>query len=277
MPNNTNKQVSTTTTPKKAVVQTPGQQVEQVGAAAGGYYGAARHPLPLNPGYYDPRYSIPVRPSSTSSSVDVTISELVLAASTSPAIAAVQATTLNICDNRILMQDVASDWPAIYVSGDEIAIKDNWIGLNDNTDAENYASPAMTDAQGSTITSTVPATWTGNGGVQVGGFSTGVEIVNNQIEGGAFNGITLGGILQLQNGTSTGGLNGLFLASPVTSNMGTTLVRRRPAATISSVRMDRCRTSASKAIPSPVWVCAGSDQSASLLIRPPRRSSASAT
>jgi hypothetical protein len=209
---------------KRAVEQTPGQKVEHAGAATGGYYGVARHPLPMHAGYYHPEYSIPVGPSSTSSSVDVTISELVLAASTSPAIAAVQATALNICDNRILMQDVASDWPAIYVSGDEIAIEDNWIGLNDNTDAENYAPPAMTDAQGSTITSTVPATWTGNGGVQVGGFSTGVEIVNNQIEGGAFNGITLGGILQLQNGTSTGGLNGLFLTSPVTSNVGTTLV-----------------------------------------------------
>jgi hypothetical protein len=169
--------------------------------------------------------SIPVPPAGTSSSTDVTLANLVLAASTCPAITAVQAQTLTIGDNRILMQDVASDWPAIYVSGDEIAIEGNWIGLDDSADAENYAPATMAQKPDSPISSTVPATWTGNGGIQVGGFSTGVDIANNQIEGGAFNGISLGGILQLVNGiASATTLNGLFLTSPMKPNVGTTLV-----------------------------------------------------
>lgn len=155
---------------------------------------------------------------------DVTLTDLVLTASTRPAIVAIQATLLNIVENRILMKDVASLWPAVYVSGAEITIESNWIGLQDNSDAGNFATAQIvTDLAANFAAST--STPVGNGGIQIGGYSTGVSVVDNQIEGGAFNAISLGAILLLNsnNQVQVSGLNGLFLASPVTS-AGTTLV-----------------------------------------------------
>jgi hypothetical protein len=163
-------------------------------------------------------------PNFAPSGSDVTLTDLVLTASTNPAIAAVQATLLNIVKNRVLMQDVAGLWPAIYVSGAEITIEDNWIGLQDNSDAPNYATAQVFSDLGNSFNPSVSAAL-GNGGIQIGGYSTGVTIVENQIEGGAFNAISLGAILLFggANRTPMSGLNGLFLTSPVTST-GTTLV-----------------------------------------------------
>ena len=163
-------------------------------------------------------------PNFAPSGSDVTLTDLVLTASNNPAIVAVQATLLNIFENRVLMQDVASLWPAIYVSGAEITIKDNWIGLQDNIDALNYATAQVLSDLGNAFNPSLSAPL-GNGGIQIGGYSTGVTIVENQIEGGAFNAISLGAILLFSDASRTpmSGLNGLFLTSPVTST-GTTLV-----------------------------------------------------
>ena len=158
-----------------------------------------------------------------SSGSDVTLTNLVLAASTSPAIAAVQASLLNIAENRILMKDVASLWPAIYVSGSEITIEGNWIGLEDNSDSANFATAQLISDLPSNFTASTAAP-VANSGIQIGGYSTGVYILENTIENGAFNAITLGAILRMNpNGAQVVGLNGLFLASAATS-AGTTLV-----------------------------------------------------
>lgn len=163
-----------------------------------------------------------VTPQFVPSSSDVTIAKLVLAASTAPAIAAVQASLLDIVENRILMKDVASLWPAIYVSGSEITIEQNWIGLQDNSDAASFATAQLlADLAANFAASTSAAV--GNSGIQIGGYSTGVYIVDNNIERGAFNAITLGAILRLSGSAPIAGLNGLFLASPATT-AGTTLV-----------------------------------------------------
>lgn len=161
-------------------------------------------------------------PQLLASGSDVTLSKLVLTASKAPAIAAVQASLVNITENRILMKDVASLWPAIYVSGSAITIEQNWIGLQDNSDSANLATAQlMTDIPANFTASTAAAL--ANSGIQIGGFSTGVFIIDNDIESGAFNAITLGAILLFSNSNPVAGLNGLFLATPVTS-AGTTLV-----------------------------------------------------
>ena len=182
----------------------------------------------LIPGYYQnanwfgegAKFETPMFPPS---GTDVTLTNLVLAASTSPAIVAVMATLLNIAENRILMQDVASLWPGMYLSGIEITVESNWIGLQDSSDAQNYATVQLLSDLSSNFNPS-SSTTAGNGGIQIGGYSTGVSIVDNAIEGGAFNAISLGAILLLDpNQAPVSGLNGLFLTSPVTST-GTTLI-----------------------------------------------------
>lgn len=178
---------------------------------------------------YIPKYPIGVgngsgfnTPQLLSSGSDITLTNLVLAASTAPAIAAVQASLVNITENRILMQDVASLWPAIYVSGSEISVEQNWIGLQDTSDAANLATAQLL----SDLPANFPvSTWAplANSGIQIGGYSTGVNITDNDIEGGAFNAITLGAILSMNASGPVAKLYGLFPLSPVTE-AGTTLV-----------------------------------------------------
>jgi len=161
-------------------------------------------------------------PAFTASSTDVTMTDLTVTAVNFPAIASVMAQVVEICDNRIFMQDTAGLWPAIYVSGSETSIERNWIGLEDVADAGNYASEAVQSDLSASFTSP-PAAATGNGGIQVGGFSNTVAIVENQIEGGAYNAITLGGYVLMNEGAQATGLQGLFPVSPVTASGQTTL------------------------------------------------------
>jgi hypothetical protein len=162
-------------------------------------------------------------PDFTPSNTDVTITGMILTASNFPAIASVEAEVVEICDNRIFMQDTAGLWPAVYVSGAETSIARNWIGLQDLPDAVNYASTEVQTDLGANFNPS-PVAVVGNGGIQVGGFSNTVAIVENQIEGGAYNAITLGGYVLINYGANQGtGLQGLFPVSPV-SNGQTTLV-----------------------------------------------------
>ena len=62
---------------------------------------------------------------------DITLDALVITASTRPAILALKVTLLRITGNRIAMADVRSLWPAVSVSGNEIHIEHNWVGLQD--------------------------------------------------------------------------------------------------------------------------------------------------
>jgi hypothetical protein len=165
-------------------------------------------------------------PPLTSSNTDVTMTDLMVTAVNFPAIASVEAQLVEICDNRIFMQDTASLWPAIYVSGSETSIARNWIGLEDVADATNYASTQVQSDLGANFTvstTTPPAPPTGNGGIQIGGFSNTIAIVENQIEGGAFNAITLGGYVLMNDGAQATGLQGLFPVAAATTGAQTTL------------------------------------------------------
>lgn len=202
--------------PRIAFVPKGGAGSEALKGGKGGI--AGKYSGGIDVGYLSPfEYS--------TSCTDVVVEELVLTASTAPAVAAVQASLVTIRENRIAMKDVASQWPAVYVSGSRIDVCENWIGLLDSADAGNYITDtAASDLAGSMAPATGAAA--ANGGVQIGGYSSDVSIARNRIEGGAFNAVSLGSFLLFDGTNYSGTLNGVLPATPATGahSAGGTLV-----------------------------------------------------
>jgi hypothetical protein len=173
--------------------------------------------------------------------VDTTIEDLVITASTMPAILAYEVSLLRIDDNRIAMQDVQSQWPAVWVLGSEIHIDRNWVGIQTPSsliewlpasvasDLQSEQNPATTSAARRTVArkaalkagltalqakadfSTLGVATFGikvathPGGIQIAGPSHGVYVFENEIAGGGRNGITLGSFTTLDgNNQATG-------------------------------------------------------------------------
>lgn len=220
--------------------------------------------------------------------IDITVKDLFLTASTLPAILARQVRLLRIDDNRVAMQDVASTWPAIWVSGQEIHIDRNFVGIQSPAVLREWISTTvagdLTAAAASTNTEAAaaaaapapaPATatpktaeWSASqkaaaqaaqrrskaagkqqaaapqaavmletdtavfvnlkvarnqGGIQIGGRSRSVFVIDNLIQGGRGNGITLGSFDVLDaNGNDTGSTIGVIVVQEdPCSNTGT--------------------------------------------------------
>ena len=215
--------------------------------------------------------------------IDITVKDLFLIASTLPAILAKQVRLLRIDDNRVAMQDVASIWPALWVSGQEIHIDRNFVGIqssavirewlsttvaNDlssnsepanaqagtNSSAETSAQYVKASASSGTKSTSKTADKTSKnkktlqeddtasaaqtleqavlltqkvaknqGGIQIGGRSRSVFVIDNLIQGGRGNGITLGSFDVLDaNGDDTGSTIGVIvLQEDPCSNTGT--------------------------------------------------------
>jgi hypothetical protein len=171
--------------------------------------------------------------------IDVTIEDIVFTASTLPAVLAVRVELLRIDRNRVAMKNVRSMWPAIYASGIEIHIDRNWVGVQSAANDREWLPYTVTeDLGGTTSTSAAavspisvaagaaPASVASSvardfvlasddptpaketlhpGSIQIGGPSTDVYILENEIEGGNRNGITLGSFEILDvNGNNTG-------------------------------------------------------------------------
>jgi len=102
--------------------------------------------------------------------------------------------TIRDCDVRML--DVPSGWPGIFFLGDDSLIEENQVrvrSLRQRDDDVAWMTPA-----GSSL-----------GGIQIGGTSDRVRIINNIIQGGIGNGITLGSVIVIDaNGKDTGRLIG---------------------------------------------------------------------
>ena len=96
---------------------------------------------------------------------------------------------LEINDNRIAMADVPSLWPAVYASGREIRIEHNWIGLQDASNAANWASATVVTDLASSLPAAAGgfggtgATPGANGGIHIAGGSLDVFVSDNEIEG----------------------------------------------------------------------------------------------
>jgi hypothetical protein len=81
---------------------------------------------------------------------------------------------ISACD--IQMEDVPTDWPAIFVAAEDCLIQHNRVAMPWD---ENAAAQIQIN---------------GRGGIQIGGSSAGVRIAHNHIHGGAGHGITLGSL-----------------------------------------------------------------------------------
>ena len=156
---------------------------------------------------------------------DIAIEDLVITASTLPAIVAVDVTLLKIANNRIAMEDVASQWASVYASGTELHIDHNWVGLQDASNATNWASATVVADLASSLPTAAGgfggtgATPGANGGIHIAGGSQDVFVIDNEIEGGLRNGITLGSFVLLDaNGNDTGALTGVLATDPSSDN-----------------------------------------------------------
>ena len=180
--------------------------------------------------------------------IDITVEDMVLTASTLPAVLAQSAKLLRIDRNRVAMKNVRSLWPAIYASGAEIHIDRNWVGiqspLNDRewlpatvngdlsgamlgTQASNAQAAPATAATAADTSATAREFFNLSalsyvsvlvalhpGGIQVGGTSTDVYILENEIEGGSRNGITLGSFDVLD---TKGAVTGIWTGATITA------------------------------------------------------------
>ncbi|MGD0376629.1 MAG: DUF6519 domain-containing protein [Streptosporangiaceae bacterium] len=192
---------------------------------------------------------------------DITLDDLVIAASTRPAILALEVTLLRITGNRVATKDVRSLWPAVSVRGNEIHIEHNWVGLQDAALARAWLpasvisdlppglEPELTaaDVEATDVTELplAPA------GIQIAGPSQDVFVIENEIEGGRRNGITLGSLVLLDaDGSESSTLVGILpveedecstsgtLQLPPTSSTGQSL---GAGGLLSNIQIDRNR------------------------------------
>jgi hypothetical protein len=174
----------------------------------------------------------------------VVLDELILDASTMPAIVAVSVRQLEITACQIDMHDVRSLWASVYLSGDDLLFARNQVAVvkatpfterSSQIDLQPNASEEATLPASSKMLKVdvkkKPKTSSSKsarlealaleilsdmakhapGGIQIAGPSTNVLVVENQISGGARNGITLGNFLLLdRNGKDTGKLSGVM-------------------------------------------------------------------
>jgi hypothetical protein len=174
---------------------------------------------------------------------DVLLEDLILEATTLPALVAVSVKELKVSENRIYMKDVASQWAAVYLSGNDMYFEQNWVGLGSATEfipkpsVPDPAQPSSSStdqtvqkaakkinfktAQKKTATTTTTTSEVvlsnlyklaqkAPGGIHIAGPSKDVFVVENEIVGGTGNGITLGNFIILDDtGADSGELTGV--------------------------------------------------------------------
>jgi hypothetical protein len=157
---------------------------------------------------------------------NVTIEDLAITASTLPAVMSVNTYLLKVLNNRIAMKDANGFWASIYLGGAEIHCKKNWIGLADSANATEWMPQTVVNDVNAVFNSAnAPAAALANGGIHVPGGATDVFITENEIEGGSFNGITLGSFSLVEKGTGvTVTVTGVRPRSGIASTAGETLI-----------------------------------------------------
>ncbi|HZP60837.1 MAG TPA: DUF6519 domain-containing protein, partial [Opitutaceae bacterium] len=185
---------------------------------------------------------------------DVEMRDLIVLSSNRPAIDVIQSSAVTIERSKIAMAEVNSNYPAIYVSGTEIKVQDNWVGTLSTAVLPSVVQGDLAPAKSASIGTHVvvplngfvqmdkaleiqyklpsteylsipsvniithlPSTGAkamqpaGTGGIQVGGISTDIYILRNEIQGGRGNGITLGSLTGIDlKGNPVGGVIGVF-------------------------------------------------------------------
>ena len=185
--------------------------------------------------------------------IDVTIKDLILTAAALPAILAQRVRLLHIDENRVAMANVLSMWPAVWVSGVEIHIDRNWVGIQSAANIVEWlpasaAGDLAADANAAgSSTGTFGTAGSSDklneaalfvnlptirhpGGIQIAGPSEDVFVTENEIEGGRRNGITLGSFTILDsNGKDTGATTGVIIVEGGPCDTTVTLEPGTPA------------------------------------------------
>jgi len=184
--------------------------------------------------------------------IDTTLEDLVVTASTLPAILGRTVELLKIANNRIAMKNVESLWPAVYVSGEEIRIEHNWVGVQSAANDHEWLPASVTadlkpaPNSGNAVQSNANASLTGSeididvivettalartpGGIQIAGPSEDVLVLENEIEGGRRNGVTLGSFALLDGkGVDTGETIGVLTTAEDDCSKTSTLTPGTP-------------------------------------------------
>ena len=140
---------------------------------------------------------------------DVTMCNLIVIASNRAAVSMEQARDVRLEESLIAMRDVLSGSAAVYVSGQEIHVNRNWVGpitagilpaivIADLSTT--VVGPKLSASSGAIVMAKAPC------GIQIAGISRDIYVRYNEIEGGSGNGITLGGLIFVdENGTQVNG------------------------------------------------------------------------
>jgi hypothetical protein len=184
--------------------------------------------------------------------IDTTIENMVITASTMPAILAQDALLLKIEQNRIAMENVPSQWPAVWVTGAEIHIDGNWVGIQSQAsiaewlpavvgaDLNTEQNPTAAVAAKAKLKTMASAAASDNliseevvisggvalhpGGIQIATGARDVYVTDNEVIGGAWNGITLGSLTTTNSDQSeTGQIIGSYTTQPGPCSTSTTL------------------------------------------------------
>jgi hypothetical protein len=119
----------------------------------------------------------------TSSRINLT--DLEIKAAKDSAIKAIEARWLTIRDCSILMADVSSPWPGIFTIADDVLMEHNSVRV---------IATKHIDVEILRVSSGQGVVSAGLGGIQIGGTSERVSLIDNRINGGIGNGVTLGSI-----------------------------------------------------------------------------------
>ena len=178
--------------------------------------------------------------------VGITIDDLSISASTRPAIAALVVQKLHVARNVIEMADVESLFPAVYLRGEDMLFERNSVTVSALRllvgDANGLSEQEATTGANASLSP---------GGVQVGGGSRNVTLLENKIHGGSRNGVTVGDILTLDaNGGDSGGFTGVQVGTedpcggatgviPGSGGSGNTITKFAAGGLIENLHIDR--------------------------------------
>lgn len=123
----------------------------------------------------------------------ITLHNLFISASNRGAIEVMAGEFVTIEKCRVLMHDIASPWPAVFVTADDVLIEDNAIRVQPTRIGEEI---------------TIEEVAAGRGGLQIGGTSERVRVIDNLIQGGIGNGITLGTLEEVREDGTVGPTDG---------------------------------------------------------------------
>lgn len=121
---------------------------------------------------------------------EVSLAGLRMAAGTSSAVEVQGATGFSMRKCDVLMRDVSSPWPAVFVRADDVVIERNRVRVAPRA-ATNLSAPASAAVEFPPEDVRYPV-GAGRGGIQLAGTCDRVRVSENVIRGGIGNGITLG-------------------------------------------------------------------------------------